>query len=120
MIESSCNCGAVKLQIDAEVPVALTSCNCSVCRRYGGLLAYYSPTKVKVVADPGAIQEYTWADKSLAFVRCGNCGGYSHWRSLDPEQTERMGVNARLFVNVEVDKIRVRHFDGANSWKYID
>ncbi len=119
-IESSCHCGALKLQIDAELPPTLTSCNCSVCRRYGCLFAYYPPEKVKILAAPDTLQEYVWGDKSLAFVRCSHCGCFSHWRSLDPHQTDRMGVNARLFINVEIDKIRIRHFDGANSWKYLD
>jgi hypothetical protein len=120
MIESSCHCGAVKLQIDAEIPTALTSCNCSTCRRYGSLMVYYHPTKVKILTASEAFHEYSWGDKNLAFVRCSKCGCFSHWKSLDPNKTDRMGLNARLFTNVEIDKIRVRHFDGANSWKYID
>jgi hypothetical protein len=119
-IESSCHCGAVKLEIDAETPAALTSCNCSVCRRYGALLVYYPPTKVKILAESNATREYSWGDRSLAFVHCNKCGCYSHWKSLDPNHTDRMGVNARLFINIEVDKLRIRHFDGANSWKYLD
>ena len=119
-IESSCHCGALKLQIDAEVPTSLTACNCSVCRRYGSLHAYYHPSKVTVIAESNATQEYSWGDKGLAFVRCGNCGCYSYWRSLDPNNTDRMGVNARLFTNVEIDKIRVRQFDGADTWKFLD
>jgi hypothetical protein len=118
-IESSCHCGLVKLQIAAEIPSTLSSCNCSICRRYGGLLAYYHPSKVTILAAPDATDEYTWGE-GLVFVRCRKCGCYSHWKSVDPEQTDRMGINARLFTNVEVDKIRIRHFDGANSWKYID
>ena len=120
MIESSCHCGKLKLEINAEAPSALTSCNCSTCSRYGGLLAYFNPSKVNVIATSDAIDEYSWGDKSLAFVRCSNCGCFSHWRSLDPGQIERMGVNARLFTNIKFDKIRIRRFDGANSWKYLD
>lgn len=87
---------------------------------YGALLAYFNPAKVKVIAAPNSIHEYAHGDKSLVFVRCSKCGCFSHWRSLDPKETDRMGVNVRLFTNVEFDKIRIRHFDGANSWKYID
>jgi hypothetical protein len=119
IIESSCLCGALKLQIDAEIPSSLTSCNCSSCRRYGGLLAYFPPAKVKVFAEPGILQEYSWGDKQLAFVRCSQCGCFSHWRGMDPN-LDRMGVNARLFTNVEIEKIPVRRFDGAKTWKYLD
>jgi hypothetical protein len=83
-------------------------------------MAYYSPAKVKILSKPGSTQEYIWGDKSIAQVRCGECGCLSHWRSLDPKQTDRMGINARLFENVEIDKIRVRHFDGANTWTFLD
>jgi hypothetical protein len=44
----------------------------------------------------------------------------SHWESLDPKQRERMGVNARTFEDIDISKIRIRRFDGANSWTYID
>ncbi len=120
LIKSSCHCGTLKLEINAEPPTFLTNCNCSICQRYGSLHAYFHPDEVKILTKPNTTQEYSWGDKGLAFVRCGDCGCYSYWRSLDPKFTDRMGVNARLFTNLEIDKIRTRHFDGANSWKYID
>jgi hypothetical protein len=119
MIESSCHCGAVSLKIDADVPATLTSCNCSICRRYGSLTAYFSPAKVTVIAASEVTHRYVWGDKCIAFVRCSNCGCLSHWESLDP-QTDRMGVNARLFEDIDINKIRIRHFDGAKTWKYLD
>lgn len=119
MIQASCHCGALKLQIDSELPEKLTSCNCSICRRYGALMAYFLPDQIKVLAEPGAVQKYSW-DKGLAFVRCANCGCYSHWESLDPNFKDRMGVNARLFENVDLSQIRIRRFDGANTWTFLD
>jgi hypothetical protein len=62
MIESTCHCGAVKLEILAA-PETLTDCNCSICRRYGGLWAHYSPKDVRVVAGEGATDGYSWGDK---------------------------------------------------------
>ena len=120
MIKSSCHCGALRLEIEGDVPTTLTSCNCSFCRRSGALMAYYRPAQVKVLAAPDTTDEYIWGDKCLAQVRCRGCGGLSHWRSLDPNETERMGVNARLFEDVELDKIRIRRFDGADTWKFLD
>lgn len=120
IIKSSCHCGALRLEISGEVPSSLTSCNCSFCRRAGGLMAYYSPTQVKVLAEPGSIHEYIWGDKSLAQVRCSKCGSLSHWRSLDPNQTDRMGVNARLFEDIDFSQIKIRRFDGADTWKFLD
>mgnify|MGYP000291855781 CR=1 FL=1 len=120
IIESSCHCGALKLQINAEAPSSLTTCNCSVCKRYGSIHAYFHPSNVKVIAKANSIQEYSWGDKALTFIRCRNCGCYSHWRSLDSSYKDRMGVNARLFTNLEIDKIPARRFDGADTWKFLD
>jgi hypothetical protein len=49
MIVASCHCGAVLLEI-TEAPPEITDCNCSICRRYGVLWAYYSPRQVVVRA----------------------------------------------------------------------
>ena len=121
MIESSCHCGAVQIQIEAEAPTALTSCNCSICRRYGSLWAYFSSAQVKVKAAEDATQQYVWGDKMLAFVRCSTCGCMSHWVGLDPNSSsDQMGINARLFTNLDISPIRVRRFDGAETWKFLD
>jgi hypothetical protein len=53
-------------------------------------------------------------------VRCATCGCMSHWVSLDTNQTDRMGVNARLFENFDPGSVRIRRFDGADTWKFLD
>jgi hypothetical protein len=116
MIEGSCHCGAVRVQV-AESPTQLTSCNCSICRRLGTLMAYYHPDQVRVV---GSTIAYSWGEKSIAFHRCLTCGCTTHWKSLDPKQTERMGVNARLLDPKVLDGLRIRKFDGADTWKFLD
>lgn len=120
MITSSCHCGSVKLEIDGELPEWLLSCNCSICKRYGNVMTYYNPKQVKVIAAPNMLDRYVWGEKRIAFVRCAGCGCFSHWESLDPSQTERMGVNARLFDNVDISGLRIRHLDGANTWTFLD
>lgn len=83
-------------------------------------MAYYHPSAVTVVAQPGATHRYVWGDKELAFVRCATCGCMTHWESLDPSRQERMGVSARMFEDIDLSRIPIRHFDGAVSWTYID
>ena len=59
--------GRVKLEIIAA-PEAVTDCNCSVCRRYGVLGAYYAPAHVRINAMEGATEGYLWGDKSIEFT----------------------------------------------------
>jgi hypothetical protein len=118
MIESSCHCGAVKLAI-RDMPISVTECNCSICRRYGVLWAYYSPAQVRIVATEGATEGYLWGDKSIEFHRCRKCGCVTHWAAAT-ESADRMGVNARLMAPAILAAARRRRLDGADTWKYLD
>jgi len=115
MVEASCHCGAVTIQIDGAV-TELTSCNCSICRRLGTLWTYHAPSRVRIT---GPTATYRWGDKSLDLHRCSTCGCITHWWSLDPA-SDRMGVNARLADPAIVAAARVRRFDGADTWTFLD
>jgi len=112
MIETACHCGSVRLTVP-EAPAVVTDCNCSICRRYGVLWAYYSPKHVRIAAGGGSTQVYMWNDRSIRFHRCQNCGCVTHWAPVD-ESVDRMGVNARLMPPDVLARASVRHFDGAN------
>lgn len=111
MIEASCHCGAIRFAV-ATAPDEVTDCNCSICRRYGTLWAYYQRPQVWFAADCGPSDIYMWGDKDLEFHRCRNCGCITHWSSVDSSYT-RMGVNARLMAPEVLSATPVRHFDGA-------
>ena len=119
MLEASCDCGAVRLQI-AEKPQRLTSCNCSICHRLGTLWAYYHPNQVTFTAGAGTTVAYLRGDRELEFHHCPTCGCITHWESVKKEGADRMGVNARLINPKEIADVLVRRFDGADSWTYLD
>jgi len=118
MIRASCHCGCVRLEIDAP-PAEVTECNCSICRRYGVLWAYYPPDRVRVLPPDQPTDTYAWDDRSIEFHRCQKCGCVSHWVAADRGR-DRMGVNARLMDPENFEGARVRHLDGANTERYID
>ena len=82
MLTASCHCGAIRLEV-SRTPRMLTDCNCSICRRYGALWAYYKATSVRVLRAPKATSVYSWGDKTLelrlplreAFMQL--CDGYN-------------------------------------------
>lgn len=115
MVEGTCHCGAVRIEVE-HAPTELTSCNCSVCRRTGGLWCYFAPAQVRVT---GPTVTYRWGDKTLDLHHCGTCGCTTHWTPIDPTY-QRMGVNARLMDPAIVAAARIRHLDGADTWKYLD
>jgi hypothetical protein len=119
MIQASCHCGAVRLEI-AQGPEQLTSCNCSICRRLGALWAYYHPNQVAFVAGAGTTASYVHGDRTLEFHHCRTCGCVTHWQSVKKEGAERMGVNARLMEPADIADVPIRRFDGASTWTYLD
>lgn len=112
MVEAFCHCGAVRIVLPSA-PSQVTACNCSICRRYGWLLAYYGLADVVVQGDTDT---YSWGDHMLAFHRCKVCGCGTHWYPLGTPTLDRMGVNARLLPPDVLARACVRRFDGAETW----
>jgi len=119
VLTASCHCGAVRVEVPRK-PRTLTNCNCSICRRYGALWAYYKASDVHVICKSGATTAYVWGDKTIKLVRCRTCGCVTHWERVRPQGDSRMGVNARNFEPASIEKVRVRLLDGASTWKYLD
>ena len=118
-IEGSCHCGAVRIRVD-EAPTQLTACNCSICRRLGTIWGHGEAGDIEIKAAPGATLSYVWGDKGLAFHSCNTCGCTTHWQSLSAECPDRLAVNLRLAPPGTIEAIGLRHFDGADSWTFLD
>ena len=106
-ISGSCHCGAVRIAVPAA-PEWVGSCNCSICRKLGWLVAYY--TEDGSVRIEGQTRVYAWGDRMIGFHHCPTCGCATHWRTLG-EDFGRLGINARLLDGFEAgpaaDRCRV-------------
>jgi len=119
MIEGSCHCGAVTFKLPRR-PDHLTECNCSVCGRLGTLWGYYVRPEVELVGVPGATLAYIRGDKMLEFHTCKTCGCTTHWQGTPDSDSDRIAFNFRLVDPKDRTGIRIRHFDGADSWEFLD
>ena len=119
MLVGTCHCGAVRVEIPRR-PRTLTNCNCSICRRYGALWAYYQARSVRVIHAPGATESYAWGRRALRFVRCLTCGCLMKWEREVPRKVSYVGINARNFEPSDLGAVRIRALDGAHTWKYLD
>lgn len=115
MISGSCHCGAVKWEFDG-VPESATACNCTVCRRYGVLWAYGNEYMGVTVS--GDTTSYTPGDY-LGFHFCQSCGCIAYWRALELNKNgeRKIAVNLRLSDIAAIADIKIRRFDGLNSFK---
>ena len=118
-IVASCHCGTVRIDLP-ELPATVTECNCSICRRYGALWAYYTREQITLHAAANELASYSWGDRQIAFRHCGRCGCLTHYESVEQGPDGRFAVNARMLPPDLMAALTVRHFDGADSWRYLD
>ena len=118
-LTGSCHCGAVRIAVP-RAPEWVASCNCSICRKLGSLVAYY-PDDGSVGVD-GETVPYVWGDRMIALHHCPVCACFTDWRSTG-ESYGRVGVNARLLDGFAVREgryllngaaLEVRYFDNAD------
>jgi hypothetical protein len=119
MLHASCHCGAIKITVPSS-PEHLIDCNCSICRRIGALWALYESKLVGVTGRPEDMTAYVWGQRSIRTMHCRSCGCVTHWEPISSESGKRSGVNMRNFDPDVVASIRIRKFDGADTWEYLD
>lgn len=115
VISATCHCGAVHIEV-ARRPTSVTQCNCSICRRYGALWAYYTRRSVRLAPHPALLSTYVWQDKAVRFQRCKACGCVTHWDTADASPKGRFAVNARLMDQERIARTPIRVLDGDQSW----
>jgi len=119
MLEATCHCGAVRIELDA-LPERLIRCTCSICRRYGALWAHCTRDTTRIFAAPGATAGYQWSDRVIEFVHCTTCGCLTHYVSTPKSGSDRVSVNARMLPPEAIQELHVRIFDGADTWQFLD
>jgi len=119
MVEATCHCGNVNIKT-SELPEFVVSCNCSACFRFGSLWGYYTSEEVHVHCETETTVGYSWGDETIAFHHCQNCGCLTHYTSTEKSKSQRTVINFRMVDREITEKIPVRKFDGAVSWKFIE
>ncbi|AGI73165.1 hypothetical protein OA238_c31680 [Octadecabacter arcticus 238] len=97
-------------------------CNCAACRRYGTLWAHGPLDTIAITAN-GPTTRYVRPDSDgdLAFVSCATWGVTTNWEPTTPQNGPAyMAVNAALCDPATTTDLRIRHFDGADAFAFLD
>ena len=116
-LTATCHCGCVRIRV-ARAPRVVTSCNCSICRRYGALWAYYSANSVGIEAPKGGLASYSWRRRVRAYFRCRTCGCVTHYKYRKKWGAVAVAINATNFDPAVLQGARVRELDGARTWTW--
>jgi hypothetical protein len=109
-LRGRCHCGAVSWTY-LGMPESATACNCSSCRRWGGLWAY--GLEHERILSAGETKTYV-RGPHLAYHFCPSCANVAFWRTLQPDAEGRhaMAVNLRLSEPEAIAALPIDHFDG--------
>lgn len=121
MFTGHCHCGNISFAADS-LPTTVTECNCSVCNRYGARWAYFNPADVRLTVRDVPSNTYRWGDEMIDFHHCPQCGCLTHYTGtgIDNKPQTRIALNSRMCALAQTLSIRIRHFDGADTWQYLD
>jgi hypothetical protein len=85
----------------------------------GALWAYYKSNLVDVKMGKASADIYSWAEKTITYHRCADCGCTTHYTVGEGEQAIT-AINCRMADATSLEGIRIRQFDGLLTWKYLD
>lgn len=111
--QGSCHCGRIAFTLEGEVKDAM-DCNCSMCRRRGGLLAFFPREALTLSTPEENLGTYRFNRHVLAHHFCPNCGIAPFTDGVDPKTgAKTVAVNVRCLEGLDLGSLNIKPFDGA-------
>lgn len=106
----SCHCGAIAFEVDADITEAI-DCNCSMCRRRGGLLAFVSDEQFTLKTPASAVSTYEFNKHALQHHFCQVCG-IAPYSNGQGRTGPMIAVNVRCLPDVDLENLTINKVDG--------
>ncbi|PTM92608.1 GFA family protein [Mycoplana dimorpha] len=109
--EGSCHCGNVAFEVEGDFDTAV-DCNCSMCRRRGGLLAFVPRDKLVLTVPEQNVSTYQFNRHVIRHHFCAVCGIAPFGEGADGKGNEMAAVNLRCIPAIDLDKLSITKVDG--------
>ena len=107
----SCHCGQVAFEVEGEIDGVL-SCNCSICQRKGSLLWFVPRSALKLKTPEDKMATYTFNKHVIQHHFCPRCGIHPFGEGSAPNGDKMAAVNVRCIEGVEIESLKVQHYNG--------
>jgi hypothetical protein len=107
----SCHCGKVRFEIKADL-AKVTACNCSICSRAYGLLAFVPASDFTLLSGEDALADYQFGKKHIHHQFCRECGIHPFGHGAAPNGQEMRAINIHCLEGVDHASLTISHFDG--------
>jgi hypothetical protein len=109
--KGSCHCGHIAFDVEGEIGKVM-ECNCSMCRRKGGLLWFVPRNQFKLNVPQEHLSTYTFNKHLIHHHFCAKCGCAPFSFGVAPDGAEMAAVNVRCLEDVNLDTLERTFFDG--------
>jgi hypothetical protein len=109
--EGSCHCGNIAFEVEGEFTEAI-DCNCSLCRKRGGLLAFVPRDKLSLKTPVENLSTYTFNHHVIQHHFCGKCGIAPFGEGVGPGGAATASVNLRCLPAVDLASLKIKPFNG--------
>ena len=106
-----CHCGAVRFQVEAELPRELERCNCSVCSKSGYLHLVVPNQQFTLFQGEENLTTYTFNSRVAKHYFCKTCGIKPFY--IPRSNPDGMDVNVNCLDEVPT-QVELVEFDGEN------
>lgn len=106
----SCHCGRIAFEVDGTIDQVM-DCNCSLCRRRGGLLWFVPRSALRLSTPESDLSTYTFNKHVLKHHFCAKCG-IAPFSEGESKGAKMAAINARCLDGVELSKLKVVKYDG--------
>lgn len=112
--QGSCHCGRIAFELEGDVTEAI-DCNCSMCRRRGGLLAFFPREALRLKTPASDYATYQFNKHTLDHHFCPTCGIAPFSEGTNPKTGARTAaVNVRCLPDIDPVSLTIKQVDGAS------
>lgn len=111
--QGSCHCGRIAFEVEGDI-AEVYDCNCSMCRRRGGLLWFGPRSAFHLTSMEGDVGTYTFNKHAIQHHFCPNCGIAVYGEGDNPKSGPMIAINVRCLPDVDLAGLKVVAIDGAS------
>ncbi len=109
-----CHCGKIRFEVDATDEIAVSDCNCSICRMSGYLHLIVPSASFRLLKGLDDLTTYTFNTRVAQHYFCSCCGIKSFY--VPRSHPDGISVNARCLDRALEMEMKIEPFDG-NNWE---
>lgn len=109
----TCHCGEVQVSVSHK-PEYVNFCDCSLCAKSGGVWGYYRANEISVKGPTSSYRRADYDRPAVDIHFCPDCGSTTHWMTNENFESDRAGINMRIFDPADLRGIEARFPDGRN------